>query len=62
MAATPDWRFAVSASFDPATFALFSVAAFHMQVVDIIYTPTSEVLMVELAQAPRPSAGFAPRT
>src|SRR4051812_39599112 len=50
-------QYAVSASFDPATFALFSVAAFHMQVVDIVYTPTSEVLMVELAQAPRPSAG-----
>src|SRR4051812_32574493 len=50
-------QYAVSASFDPATFALFAVASFHMQVVDIVYTPTSEVLMVELAQAPRPSAG-----
>jgi O-antigen/teichoic acid export membrane protein len=44
-------QYAVSASFDPATFALFAIACFHMQVVDIVYTPMSEVLMVDLAQA-----------
>ncbi|MFL5292185.1 MAG: lipopolysaccharide biosynthesis protein [Myxococcales bacterium] len=42
-------QYAVSASFDPATFALFAVGCFHLQVVDIIYTPMSEVLMVDLA-------------
>jgi O-antigen/teichoic acid export membrane protein len=45
-------QYAVSASFDPATFALFAVASFHLQVVDIVYTPMSEVLMVDLAHAP----------
>jgi O-antigen/teichoic acid export membrane protein len=41
-------QYAVSASFDPATFALFAVASFHLPVIDIVYTPISEVLMVEL--------------
>jgi O-antigen/teichoic acid export membrane protein len=49
-------QYAVSASFDPATFALFAVASFHLQVVDIVYTPMSEVLMVDLAHATGPSA------
>src|SRR3954447_19027579 len=49
-------QYAVSASFDPATFALFAVASFHLQVVDIVYTPMSEVLMVDLAHAQTPSA------
>jgi O-antigen/teichoic acid export membrane protein len=49
-------QYAVSASFDPATFALFAVASFHLQVVDIVYTPMSEVLMVDLAHAPGRSA------
>jgi O-antigen/teichoic acid export membrane protein len=43
-------QYAVSASFDPATFALFTVAAFHLPVVDIVFTPISEVLMVELGR------------
>ncbi|HUS67222.1 MAG TPA: lipopolysaccharide biosynthesis protein [Kofleriaceae bacterium] len=43
-------QYAVSASFDPATFALFAVAAFHLPVVDIVYTPVSEVLMVQLGK------------
>jgi O-antigen/teichoic acid export membrane protein len=45
-------QYAVSASFDPATFALFAVACFHLPVVDVVYTPMSEVLMVELARDP----------
>jgi len=49
-------QYAVSASFNPATFALFAVACFHLQVVDIVYTPMSEVLMVDLAHAQTPSA------
>jgi O-antigen/teichoic acid export membrane protein len=44
-------QYAVSASFDPATFALFAIGCFHLQVVDIVYTPMSEVLMVDLAHA-----------
>ena len=52
-------QYAVSASFDPATFALFSVASFHLQVVDIVYTPMSEVLMVDLAHAKAPSEAAA---
>jgi O-antigen/teichoic acid export membrane protein len=43
-------QYAVSASFDPATFALFAVASFHLPVIDIVYTPMSEVLMVELGR------------
>jgi O-antigen/teichoic acid export membrane protein len=42
--------YAISACFDPATFALFAVASFHLPVVDIVYTPMSEVLMVELGR------------
>jgi O-antigen/teichoic acid export membrane protein len=52
-------QYAVSASFDPATFALFAVASFHLQVVDIVYTPMSEVLMVDLAHASGRSAAAA---
>ena len=47
-------QYAVSASFDPATFALFAVASFHLPVVDIVYTPISEVLMVDLARPAAP--------
>lgn len=43
-------QYAVSASFDPATFALFTVASFHLPVADIVFTPISEVLMVELGR------------
>jgi O-antigen/teichoic acid export membrane protein len=42
-------QFAVSIEFDPATFALYSIAAFHLPVVDIVFTPISEVLMVQLS-------------
>jgi O-antigen/teichoic acid export membrane protein len=44
-------QYAVSASFDAATFALFAVASFHMPVVDIVFTPLSEVMMVHIGQA-----------
>ncbi|GAC1341933.1 MAG: hypothetical protein NVSMB23_14120 [Myxococcales bacterium] len=43
-------QYAVSVSFDPATFALFTVASFHMPVVDIVFNPISELLMVELGR------------
>jgi O-antigen/teichoic acid export membrane protein len=44
-------QYAVSASFDAATFALFAVAAFHMPVVDIVFAPLSEVMMVHIGKA-----------
>jgi O-antigen/teichoic acid export membrane protein len=43
-------QYVVSARFDTATFALFAIASFHLPVVDIIFTPVSEVLMVHLGK------------
>jgi O-antigen/teichoic acid export membrane protein len=43
-------QYAVAVSFDPATFALFTVASFHMPVIDIVFNPISELLMVELGR------------
>jgi O-antigen/teichoic acid export membrane protein len=43
-------QYAVSAGFSASTFALFAVASFHLPVVDIVFTPISEVLMVELGR------------
>src|SRR5439155_7208521 len=44
-------QYAVSASFDAATFALFAVASFHMPVVDIVFTPLSDVMIVHIGKA-----------
>ncbi|HEX6836010.1 MAG TPA: lipopolysaccharide biosynthesis protein [Polyangia bacterium] len=44
-------QYAVSASFDAATFALFAVASFHLPVVEIVFGPLSEVMMVHLGRA-----------
>ena len=44
-------QYAVSASFDAATFALFAVASFHMPVVDIVFTPLSDVMVLHIARA-----------
>jgi O-antigen/teichoic acid export membrane protein len=44
-------QYAVSASFDAATFALFTVALFHLPVVDIVFTPISEIMMVQIGRA-----------
>jgi O-antigen/teichoic acid export membrane protein len=44
-------QYAVAARFSAASFALFAVASFHLPVVDIVYTPICEVLMVELGRA-----------
>jgi len=44
-------QYAVSASFDAATFALFAVASFHMPVVDIVFGPLSEVMIVHIGKA-----------
>ncbi|MCU1278666.1 MAG: rane protein [bacterium] len=44
-------QYAVSASFDAATFALFAVASFHMPVVDIVFQPLSDVMIVHVGKA-----------
>ena len=44
-------QYAVSASFDAATFALFAIASFHMPVVDIVFTPLSDVMIVHIGKA-----------
>ena len=44
-------QYAVSASFDAATFALFAVASFHMPMVDIVFTPLSDVMIVHVGKA-----------
>lgn len=43
--------YVVSASVSAAAFAAWAVAVFHMPVVDIVFTPTSEVLTVEVGRA-----------
>jgi len=44
-------QYAVSASFDAATFALFAVASFHMPVVDIVFSPLSDVMIFQIGKA-----------
>ncbi len=43
-------QFAVSSSVTPELFALYAVACFQLPIVDLLYTPTSEVLMVRLGE------------
>jgi O-antigen/teichoic acid export membrane protein len=52
-------QYAVSASFDAATFALFAVASFHMPVVDIVFTPLADVMMVHIGKAHHQRAAWA---
>jgi O-antigen/teichoic acid export membrane protein len=44
-------QYVVSARFDTATFALFTVAAFHLPILTIVFTSVSEVLMVRMSQS-----------
>jgi O-antigen/teichoic acid export membrane protein len=44
-------QYVVSARYDAATFAVFAVASFHLTAVEVIYTPSCEVLIVELSGA-----------
>jgi O-antigen/teichoic acid export membrane protein len=46
-------QYAVAASVTAAAFAVYSVAIFHLAVIDILYTPISEVLQLGLAEADR---------
>jgi O-antigen/teichoic acid export membrane protein len=43
-------QYAVSAVVSPTEFAVYSVGCFQVPLVDLLYTPTSEVLMVELGE------------
>jgi O-antigen/teichoic acid export membrane protein len=45
--------FAVSASVPPASFAIYSVGCLNLPVVDLLYTPTSELLMVRIGELER---------
>lgn len=53
-------QYAVSSSFDPATFAIFTVASFHLFGVDVIFNPIADVLTVRLSRALRDSAQLTP--
>jgi O-antigen/teichoic acid export membrane protein len=44
--------YAVAAHFDAARFALFAIASFHLPVVDILYSPIGEILMVRVGRIP----------
>jgi O-antigen/teichoic acid export membrane protein len=46
-------QFAVSGAFSPELFALYAVGCFQLPLVDLLYTPTSEVLMVRLGELER---------
>lgn|GEM_PF-174378 len=52
-------QFAVSYRFDPATFAIFSVAMFHVPLVDLVYSPMSQLMIVRLAELLRIDEGDA---
>lgn len=55
-------QFMVSSVVSPAAFAIYAVGCFQLPLVDLLYTPTSEVLMVrlgELDRAGRPEEGLA---
>jgi O-antigen/teichoic acid export membrane protein len=43
-------HYAVAAAVTPAVFAVYSVGTFQLPVVDILYTPVSELLQIGLAQ------------
>ena len=52
-------HYAVAAAVTPAVFAIYSVGTFQLPVVDILYTPVSELLQIGLAQ--QEGAGLPPR-
>jgi len=43
-------QYAVSAMVPPALFAIYAAGCFQLPLVDLLYTPTSEVLMVQIGQ------------
>lgn len=46
-------QLAVSAAVAPAVFAIYSVGCFQLPLVELLYTPTSEMLMVRLGELER---------
>ncbi|HET9156645.1 MAG TPA: lipopolysaccharide biosynthesis protein [Myxococcaceae bacterium] len=46
-------QWVVSAHFDPAAFAIYTVGCFQLPIVDLLYTPTTEVLMVHVGELER---------
>jgi O-antigen/teichoic acid export membrane protein len=46
-------QYAVSAAVGPSLFGLYSVGCFQLPVVDLLYSPTTEVLMVHLGELER---------
>ena len=46
-------QWVVSAQFDPAVFAIYTVGCFQFPIVDLLYTPTTEVLMVHVGELER---------
>ncbi len=49
-------QFAVSATVSPDLFALYAVGCFQLPLVDLLYTPASEVLMVRLGELEKAGA------
>jgi O-antigen/teichoic acid export membrane protein len=43
-------QFVVSSRMDAATFALYAVGIFQLPIIDLLYTPTSEIMMVRIAE------------
>jgi O-antigen/teichoic acid export membrane protein len=46
-------QWVVSAHFDPTLFAIYTVGCFQLPIVDLLYTPTTEVLMVHVGELER---------
>ncbi len=50
-------QYVVSSSVSPELFAIYAVGCFQLPVVDLLYTPTSEVLMVRLGELDKEGRG-----
>lgn len=46
-------QFVVSSRLDAASFAIYAVGIFQLPIIDLLYTPTTEVLMVRVAELER---------
>ena len=46
-------QWVISARFDPSVFAVYAVGCFQLPIVELLYTPTSEVLMVHIGELDR---------
>lgn len=50
-------QYAVSLTSSPAAFAIYSVGCFNLPLVDLLYTPTTEILMYRLGEMERRGRG-----